>query len=751
MKHLGNKLQAGVGLLDIMITVFVVAIGLLGVAALQSNLLTESADNKARSEAMALVQQRLDQLRNYSGEDIKTLAEFSDYFAPVTSQGAFTKTGVNAAFTFDEIYTTQQTVDHDNLPATAPLVSRTLVTVVVSWNSPENPDPDNPETLSLSTELSWFSPRASGDKAGQSNFPDIKSPIGRAHLGEGKLTDEQKKDTANQHDNGDGTHTYDDLVNNEVYLYLEDGTIVLTLEKACDSVSGTCLDFVRINGRVYIDSASRKTLEPGQVLVNASDAAFCQRYYYTDPADKTTLVVVDPSTTAAAQTSPQKDYEYFQYTCYLGGGWHGNVGLLLNTSQVQKDVLNGIGLNDKICVGDPLAALGSNKRPVLAARRAYRGMTHKADAAGNKLDAFGNNAVTSGLPVRYWSIGVHDALSLPLPGKAGHDFVVASFASSDTDGESCVTRTILTRPDSVASSDPAVLGSLFKGVPSDFYCLNAINTTVTPNVPLYDTLADGSLPNDLKVDVVNGCPYDPTHPPINSIHIKGVAKLANLTLAEAGWDSDIRNGKVLTLETTDGPGNCAIDYDNITSTTTLAGLTLSAPYSCLGYDWGSGWSGSVQLAASQAYKTLLSCPQGKYTRTNLTQAQAEDDDTNGLTDLVCTPGKIFTLSGNVSVGAGKMGLDASVGAKIYRADGVTVAGVCQVEVNQLAYTCTSTDISNWLVDGVDDTGAPIKVFNGLLKLTGTGGTVCTPTGGVQNFTVQPGDALQINATMNKRC
>ena len=96
--------QQGMGLMEVLVAAIIMAVGLLAVASFHSELVTESQGNKARSEAMALAQARIEQLRNYT-TGVNDEADFDALF-PDTN--GFTNdtalTGVNAVFNRDESF-----------------------------------------------------------------------------------------------------------------------------------------------------------------------------------------------------------------------------------------------------------------------------------------------------------------------------------------------------------------------------------------------------------------------------------------------------------------------------------------------------------------------------------------------------------------------------------------------------------------------------------------------------------------------
>ncbi|MGD8339827.1 MAG: hypothetical protein PVH89_03545, partial [Gammaproteobacteria bacterium] len=207
--------------------------------------------------------------------------------------------------------------------------------------------------------------------------------------------------------------------------------------------------------------------------------------------------------------------------------------------------------------GDPTA--GSTwDQPVIALRRAYRGMLYKS----------------SGGQTIYESHGIKDATTM-----TGHDFVFTSLATTQTEGSNCWGYDKpMTRTDSQN-------GALFTDVPTDFVCLNADdNSDSSPDyLDAYDT-NEWSAGTD--------CPFDPTDPPVLGHTISGVVNVLTI-------DDGVLSG--IGLVTSDGPGNCTW----LTDFTQADVGVYSRGYACNVFDWGTGWTGSVEL---QPNSSQLYCP-----------------------------------------------------------------------------------------------------------------------------------------------
>lgn len=549
--------QRGFTLVEVMVAFTVLAFGLLTVAGFQSKLVSGSSLNKARSEAISLAQQKLDQIRNYTDE--ATLVANLEGRAPVAgetfpadvSDGNYpddgaggvapeSLPGINAAFERQwSVIVAGEVAD---------------VAVTVSWEDPRQ----GTQSVSLGTALTWKNPRG-GAIIAEASEPKVPSATGRAQLGSGEVSVSDIPDAA-RHDNG--ITAAGDFDNDDDYELVdltteEDGMarVVLTLRGACNTDSGECTDFVRVKGRVYIDNTT-SSLEPADVYVLASDAAYCAREL------------------SNATTTATGDYTYYDYTCFLGGGWHGNIGVVSSVSNTVAQA----------CVGDPDAtADGADawKRIELVRRRVYRGMIHKFTDSGSGApvqDSDGNimyYAVTNADGDNLiFSRGIADAVRLPDAAfrPAGHDFVILGGNPNQTTVDDCVGA--LTRTD-------AVSGSLFNGVPGDFVCLN--------NDAIPNTYADGVDPNSyseyldpFREDDVyrapNDCPFDPSDPPSYRYEISG-------DISTGGTTPDS-----MQVVTSDGTENCRW---------TISGGTTS--YECDIYvredaDGNlNGWNGTITV------------------------------------------------------------------------------------------------------------------------------------------------------------
>jgi len=494
--------QKGFTLTESLVAFVIVTGGLLAIASFQAGLFSSSEYNKARTEALSLAQAKIEEFKHYTHADEDSFID-NDGDGAMDADGNYTEdpiAGQNALFNRSwDLTTTGQ---------------GTQVDVAVGWLDSSNAA----QSVTLMSSVPWISPRAGGDQIVDLQEPLIEAPTGRARIGEGNLSDYPDVEITQIGSPGlDGLSVYAHDTN----LFLVDGydNILLTLEEACSIDSGICTDFVKISGTVYLDTAF-STRDLIDLFVLASDAAHCARFVSSG-------TLSNPPTTATG------DYEFYNYTCYLGGGWHGNIGFVTAT---------GIMLNDKVCQGDP-TAFDPWEEPVIALRRAYRGMLHK-DVGGKTL---------------YFSHGIKDAAEL-----TGQNYVFTTLAAQETSGTACEgINAPMTRADSSN-------GTLFEGTPVDFVCLNTDDDgdSQPDYLDTYDTAEFGADPS---------CPYDPTDPPVQNHLIAGVIQVLSaetLDLSSFG------------VVTSDGPGNCVW-----ANPFTAVSNGYAARYACSVYDWGDGWTG----------------------------------------------------------------------------------------------------------------------------------------------------------------
>src|SRR5690606_10047319 len=131
--------NSGFGLIEILVTLGVLAVGILGVASLHGVITRQTQDNKARIEAIGIAEARIEEMRNYTS----TAADVAGFglLYPDTSGFANSATinGINAVFTRTE-----------NIED---LAVGKRVTVNVAWTAADG----EAENVALGTELVFVS------------------------------------------------------------------------------------------------------------------------------------------------------------------------------------------------------------------------------------------------------------------------------------------------------------------------------------------------------------------------------------------------------------------------------------------------------------------------------------------------------------------------------------------------------------------------------------------------------------------
>ncbi len=554
-----KQLNKGFSLVEVLIAMAVMALGLLAVASFQTELLNESGTSKARGEALALAQQRLDEFRNYT-TSINDEADFITTYATVTTPLTESITGVNAVFTRGYTITSSTTG------------STRDIQVTVGWSDRRGEN----QNVSLNTKVAWESPRSVGDVANNDRDPLIKSTTGKATLGAGTLGS-----GATQMNSSDQNGTNIMREGNDIKLSLGSSagsTVVLTLKNACTtSDNSSCTDFVKIKGKVYFDTTVNNSRPPAEVYIRASDSAYCHRYYGS-PGNYQT-VTLGTTTLTNLPGSANNQYRHYDYTCYMGGGWHGNIGVIFSSGVASGGGVNGNAQarndfdanSDVVCVGDPTSSNDSFK-PIVALRRVYRGMLYIHDTSFPDNNNKRMISVDGNMQTQYFTVGIGDAVILPTGSNPSHDFVVSKKTGGTTNRDDCGNPSNLNKPmtrtDATISGVP---GALFAGMPDDFFCLNSM--AIVDN---FDSTA---------YRLETGCPFNPASPPAKRYSHRGQIIITN----GAGMDTSSFNVST------------GVEGEHCTTplTFTDSGANRVANYSCNIYNWDAteitGWKGTVSL------------------------------------------------------------------------------------------------------------------------------------------------------------
>ncbi|WP_027854019.1 type IV pilus modification PilV family protein [Marinobacterium litorale] len=642
MKNLNMRKarDQGFTMVEVLIAFVIVTVGLLAIGVLQSDIIGTSAESKSRTEALTIAEGQLENFRSIhfnsevtdqetwcddiAGEvkspDQPTGEYINDYalsaeltLSYVSGPGSDGKYGTGD----DVVATATVNSDTSDVNSVCDAYGASLrpmggeLVLELSWDGSDQP-------IALNTRLSYLDPKTLVANVGALTDGAIDSPAGRAVIGEG-YKQVESNDALDKND--DGTATVED--GNDLLLVDQQGKsgdvddlnkkVYLTLEEAC--VSGNCTQFVSISGRIYVDRDALKinsnaSFDFSNFFIKASDASYC-RLWKEGVGDI-------PSTSDVSQPykTPNEDYDFVSYTCYLGGGWYGNIGMILN---------GGVTKKDKLCMGDPNSN-DPDEELAIEYRRAYRGMLQNA-------------SLTTGVS----SIGILDGAQL-----TGHDFVYSQMNGNDIEGEKCRDNFTVVREDSkytrdnllVASAnaspdDPGdnnLTGKAFEGNPTDFFCLNEATTVrdIDGNnvtVPLIDGGLDGSgnyvvddngnyidITGSVTAATVPGsCPYDPTGAAVDKLFVE-----VQVEFPASVADADF------TLNIVDNETTCDIASG--------AGTALHV-YRCMVFEEGdNGWSGTIEI---ETKPDTQECAPVSLPYSGLTGDNGSVVD-EGDTDIICT-------------------------------------------------------------------------------------------------------------------
>jgi len=167
MTTANKRYQRGVGLVEVLIAVIIVALGLLGLASFEGSLMQSSGDSKARAEAMALAQEKIEEFRKSVDLDTATHGYNN------LSSSNDTVNGANATFSRSWVLT-----DDTAFIATAP--PRKEITVRVSWVGSDN----QTNNIYAVSELAWIDPAKSFLYANQDSGGTAAVPSPRQNASE---------------------------------------------------------------------------------------------------------------------------------------------------------------------------------------------------------------------------------------------------------------------------------------------------------------------------------------------------------------------------------------------------------------------------------------------------------------------------------------------------------------------------------------------------------------------------------------
>lgn len=443
----------GFALIEALVAFMILSVGLLGVVKLQSLVLTTGSDTKAKAQAIALVESRIDALRNRvlkstSEKDTSNAAIANTSFDALLANGTNTETVTPAGGI--HTFTVQTTIS-----AATGTTEGKLIQVVVTWDdlltNKLSSTTGSTQSVAGRTIVSWDDPSlgravSTGTVGGgASSAPALKTPTGVAERGDGSV--DSACAGCNATNDGFNTRTRT-LASGAVELRSSTGALLLTLPA---STTTTQTQFATISGKVYVDKGINGFSQTSSDLsVRLSSEGICL-YNNTNPTN-----VYNSSSTFNNSTLL---YEYFSYICYLGEGWYGNVGIWNVSNQTPK-----------ICVGDPTFNSGSSDGTLISphsvesSTRSYRGFVAKSGGGYLSTGILGGSTYPqSGRPQPssyYSSYGISSGAA---NNYFNHDFLVTK------SNQSCVTR---------MSAYTVNTGKFVRNA-GQYFCINPDNDTTS--------------------------------------------------------------------------------------------------------------------------------------------------------------------------------------------------------------------------------------------------------------------------------
>lgn len=530
----------GFVLIEALIALIVSAVGLLGVALISSNYLSDSSESKARGEAIAIAQKEIENLRKLAGE--KPIASIAD--GSVQWPVSLSVSGLADSF---DVSSRADSSYGDGLLKTG---------VVVSWSTGSV----TLNTVVVEDIYDSQAKGANGSGSGGSNPFSIDMPTGKAEYGSDVIANNGMLPLG---------------VNlGTVSSSIESGVLKLTAQDPSNTENTIELltysggsAFSEIRGIVYVDYDSTG--------LSISDTFTLD----SEVRDIIDAIIVRPADTGlcpkgtGTSVSGSNDW-FFEYTCFFGAGWYGTIDVQFITEDNGNQGYS-IDSTKSQCVGDPTYTddgtdLSRHAQIILAAedKREYRGYglaftnggVIGVDGSEIKLvaqglgegDVYGFGEIADNQHKR--GVGFHDYM------------IVGNSVSSDL---GCSTKLSAV---SVSSSGYSSISDSFEDNKGDFICLEVNGEESCP----------GTVPGDSSINV---SAYQFT--------ITGTVSSAYLPASEAvtSVTSQFPTGSyTVCVDSLDGTSDCS---DPSTQTIPVCSVNNSE-YSC---DFfvasGASWSGEL--------------------------------------------------------------------------------------------------------------------------------------------------------------
>ncbi len=384
-------------IIEALVALLVLSLGVLGMTSLMGHVTGAAGESKARSEALAMARTRLDSLRN-NLQQVDYEGRLPVGACPDTPRQV------------DGIAYTLRCRIVDAYP---PLGLVRKVEVEVEWVNRAG----QTQRVTLDSALAWNDPVRSV-RTTTSNSASVVRPSGGALRG-----------TAAYSPGAITSVVTDADKTTRLRITANDGTILYLKPDA----AGNAQQFTTISGSVLFDAAASNLPSPQSVHLRLSSEGQC---VYDNLSGSVQLL-------PAGSSEGSAKYRYFTYTCYVGPGWYGNVGVQLPETSTPPTV----------CVGDPAVSDTSrttNPAWTESTIRAYRGFR---EATINGTTTF----ITTGMAARTTTLAygdtpgvtVHGGSPVPSvdfpaiynPVPAGSDFFKQDFLVSRISGtQTCAQR-----------------------------------------------------------------------------------------------------------------------------------------------------------------------------------------------------------------------------------------------------------------------------------------------------------------------
>ncbi|MDY0013038.1 MAG: InlB B-repeat-containing protein [Rhodocyclaceae bacterium] len=405
---------AGFVLIEALIALLIVSLGILALSKLETLTLSAAGESRSRSEAVTLAQRKLEQLRQTA------------FTAPLTT-GSQT---CNGAVTLGNgSYTLCWTITDAGS-------ERRLIQLSVQWTDRFGTS----QTLTMNSAVAWDDPEIQVANSQGGAGGSLISPTGDALRGDYSVhTDGNGNPLGTATNDGQGTHIYTD--GTRTLLLDSSGREILYLENN--------KQFTRIAGRVYFDQNAGNNAIPDSddVVVRLSSEGQC----FFDNVPQNLI----------AASGGSNSYKYFEYVCYVGPGWYGNVGITIT------DDVNGQAATPTICVGDPGFNNGVSNSTLTSA--------HPLESGYRSYRGFYNSSGT------YLSNGMAGNRTYPNDGT-----IVPGTYANDANGQYNQHFLITHLSGNNSSCNSKMTGGIFTSNAGKYYCISPDNDTahsdVCPNV-----------------------------------------------------------------------------------------------------------------------------------------------------------------------------------------------------------------------------------------------------------------------------